>query len=175
VNGIFGTRRAEFAAYFKNEGFNVLSLGNIYDRVSSKSDDLEPIEIHNEIVKIVHAYLSRFDGTTPCIVEGFIRNAQLIADIFSGDFELFTYVYTYPNNAKRYKERLLSIAASENWEPTKDKYSIPPNLLSDTELQELKENGKHANSTVKKLIGVNSEIYGDHLNAFENKIITVLI
>jgi hypothetical protein len=160
VNGVFGSGKTHFANQFKNEGFSVVSLDRVYARINADAAD----DVRATLVEQVRAHLLRFRGQAPIIVEGFMRDPSVIQDIFTGDeLEIFTYVYMYPNNAKRYKANLLASMDSRGWVFNTPPYSLPPSLLT----------SKPDNTTVKKLIEVNRNMYAEHCEAFEDHLLTV--
>lgn len=174
INGIFGTGKTHLAQSFKDNDSNVLSLDRIYKRLNGSVSTLPSSEIRAVVISEIRSYLKRFDGSTPIVIEGFIHDPTVVQDIFSNEFEIFTYVYMYPNNAKRYKDRLIESMNSRNWSFEDTPYSIPPDLIQDKDLEELRNSGKGANTAVRKLLEINKRIYEAHLEAFDSSIITVL-
>jgi hypothetical protein len=166
VNGIFGSGKTYFAEHFKAEGYNVLSLDKIYTRIQNT-----PLEsMRDRLVTEVHSHLRRFTGVVPIIVEGFLRDPAIIQDIFSEEFEIFTYVYIYPNNPKRYKERIESNMAKEGWHLAHIPYSFPPSIIDLTSTSE----GKSNNTIIRELIDINKKVYESHLSACDSRMLTVL-
>jgi hypothetical protein len=178
VNGIFGSGKTHFADQFKNEGFNVISLDRIYAQMNgaiSGDNAVTADEIRNMLVERVRAHLQRFNGITPIIVEGFMRDPTVLTEIFSGDdLEIFTYVYMYPNNAKRYKERLLEGMEAREWKFDTPPYGLPPAIINEGDFTTLRDSGKGANTIVKKLTKINVDIYAEHKEEFDERILTVL-
>jgi len=174
VNGLFGSGKTYFTEKFKSEGFNVLSLDKIYARINGSSADMSYEQIQDTLVNEIRTHLQRFEGSIPVIVEGFMRDPEILHKIFTEEFELFTYIYMYPNNAKRYKERLLQTMEDRGWSFEYTPYSFPPYILNEKELSVLRKSGKGANTVVRKLIEINRDLYGAHLEAFDSHIFTVL-
>jgi hypothetical protein len=178
VNGIFGSGKTYFSERFKSEGFNVISLDKIYARMHKIADagdaNIVDAEMRRMLVTDIQTHLQRFEGSVPVIIEGFVRNPMILHEIFTNAFELFTYVFMYPNNPKRYKDRLLQAMVVRNWSFEHTPYSFPPHILDDQELKKLRTSGKGANTVVKKLIETNRMIYEEHLKAFDHRIVTVL-
>lgn len=174
INGVFGTGKSHIAEVFKKYGYNVISLDRIYERINSDIDKIPTIGIRKAVVSEVRAHLMRFEGTIPIVVEGFIRDPTLVSDIFSDQYDIFTYVYMYPNNPKRYKERIIHSMKEHEWKLSNVPYGIPPDLLNDDELEELRTSGRGANTAIRKLVDINKKIYKEHLEEFDNVVITVL-
>lgn len=164
VNGVFGSGKTHFANQFKNEGFSVVSLDRVYTRIGERVAGDADADVRAMLVDQVRAHLLRFRGQVPIIVEGFMRDPSVLQDIFTGDeLEIFTYVYMYPNNAKRYKEHLLESMDARAWVFNTPPYSLPPSLLTPNP----------DNTTVKKLIDVNRSMYTEHCEAFDDNLLTV--
>lgn len=170
INGLFGSGKTYITNQFKSDGFSVLSLDKIYARID-RSDNKN---IQEHLMKEVHSHLRRFESSVPVIIEGFMKDPAVLRDIFTGEFEIFTYAYMYPNNAKRYKDRLMHSMTERNWSFDHTPYSFPPHIVNVKDLDVLRESGKGANTVVKKLIEINRDIYKKHLDAFDDRILTIL-
>lgn len=173
INGLFGSGKTYITDEFKKDGFSVLSLDKIYARID-RSDTQDVLGIQELLVKEVHAHLRRFESSVPVIIEGFMKDPVVLRDIFTGEFEIFTYAYMYPNNPKRYKDRLIHSMTERNWSFKHTPYSFPPHIVNAGDLDELRDSGKGANTVVKKLIEINRDIYKKHLDAFDEHILTIL-
>ena len=174
VNGIFGNRSDELAEAFKLDGFNVISLQSIYARLASSVTEIDDDTIRKSVVRVIGTYISKFTDMVPTVVIGFIKDVTLIDEIFAN--RMFTYAYLYPNNAKRYRDRVLATAdmIDTSFSFPRDEIADVSSLRATRGVSSLREQNKDTNSLIKKLLKINSEIYQTHLEAFEGRLLTIL-
>lgn len=95
----------------------------------------------------------------PLIIDANINDAKMISDIFTDEFHNFTYVFMYPNEQKEFSKRLNEKLPNYKHE----EYEIVPSNF-----------GVKKNNDVLDFLKINREIYNNHLEFFEERILTIL-
>jgi len=154
INSAAYVNGKQFSDRFKKEGFSVLSVGKFDSRIANEQ----------MLIKIKKFWES--PSQNPVVVEGYFPMAEDISNVFTG---VYSYVYLYPNTLKSYAGEIIAmIHSSEN---------------HDSEIRRLRELEKTGDplfkSDFEKFVrGVadkNREIYKEHCDMFDDKILTVLI
>jgi hypothetical protein len=95
VGGVYGSGKKRFSDNFKARGsFNV-------HRISKGSTPLESKSAVSKILKASPPHVS-------IVIAGDVSSPEDLSEIFAGDAELFTFVFLYINNPKRYYEKIKS-------------------------------------------------------------------
>lgn len=119
VNGVSGSGKHEFLDYCKRNEFSAMKLD------SSKSDE----ELKNSILR----RLRTTPPHIPILISGNLESTDRILEIFSDELELFTYLFLYINNNKKFYEKI-----------------------------KLKGKTESPKSLAKQLISQNKKVYSEH-------------
>lgn len=156
INDVAGIGNSEMAVRFKKEGYSILNAKNMNAEQVQKylSNRKEKSFDHNSL-----------------IMEFGTGDDKLISDIFSGEFHNFTYVFLYPNNAKLLKEKLREKISGGGGFP-EDLTSLVEQIKK-TKVEQEKE--KLLTKLTVETLKIVKEIYGKHLETFDDKILTILM
>lgn len=161
LNGPYSVGKSEFANKFKKEDFSVLNLVGMNE---------------DKMVDTVQKYLKnrrdKYIDHHPVIIEACVTDDELISNMFSGEFHNFTYVYVYPNNSKKYKEKLISKIKAKSPHPFTGETAKLIQLISSSDEATA---DKLSTKLTVELINSNKTVYNNHLETFDNKILTILI
>ena len=144
VNVPVGVDFSPMREFFKTESWHVYGLPDLPNLL-----DME------KWLAGIHAYMhgrkTESNMHIPLVLFGNIADPDVISNIFIDEFYNFTYVYMVPADAKAYRERIVTVIDSLP-NPTK----LTPKKLADGLFIE-------ASTTYKK-----------HIEAFDNRIFTIL-
>lgn len=197
VNGPYCVGKTNFINKFKKEGFSVLIYDDYVLKTNSKN-----VSVQDVIYKYLLNRKQKKQDHTPIIIEANINDENVISNIFKDDFHNFTYVYMYPNNSENYmknienKLKYLALLESEPLDQTQTqsqtqnnnnkkenkKENNPVQILTNEYVKLSKDYKTNQNQCVKivkkitvDLMQESKKIYQNHLEFFEDKILTILI
>jgi hypothetical protein len=155
INTLISNQKDYFSSELKKIGFSVYEING---------------DLKSQINK-VQSYLSRTMKTlnhSSLALLGTVFNPEDIEDLFSGDCQIFSYIYLYPNNQQKYKERIISDIQTKSFN-----VSLYPDDIRALVKDNMNDNA--FNKLTLKLSELNKNIYQKHLDLFDDKIFTVLI
>lgn len=122
LTGKSGTGKSHFSNILSEKhGYKILELDTIVKVVAKKHNvgsapDYAPAfavykgglsqKFRDDFVSEIHSFIERYPSN-PIMIEGAISNAQMIRDIFSKQYSVFSFVYLYPTNMKKYADRMM--------------------------------------------------------------------
>lgn len=122
LTGKSGTGKSHFSNILSDKhGYKLLELDTIVRAVAKKygvgsAPDYAPAfavykggltqEFRNEFISEIHSFIEKH-SSNPIIIEGAISNAQMVRDIFSKQYTVFSFVYLYPTDMKKYADRMM--------------------------------------------------------------------